>query len=63
MFCFKLNVQSEDEIGRLLVLNRQVQGQLHENIKFCVAEGRSGACFDVLHSGSSLFVLIPAVTI
>lgn len=63
MFCFKLNVQSEDEIGRLLVLNRQVQGQLHENIKFFMAEGRPGACFDVPHSGSLLFVLIPTVTI
>lgn len=56
MFCFKLNVQSEDEIGRLPGSDRQVQGQLRESIKFCVAGGRSGTCFDVPRSGSLLFV-------
>lgn len=63
MFRFKLNVESEDEMGRLLALSRQVQGQLHENSEFCMAEGRCGACSDVPRSGSLPRVLIPTVTV
>lgn len=60
VFCFKLNVHSRGEIGRLLVWKQAGAEAITQEHQVLHGQGRSGACSAGPCSGSLLFVWIPS---